>query len=574
MKRFGKYLKKYWKGMILAPLMMMIEVLADILHPFIMAQIVDNGITTGDTVYIVRMGFLMLILVIVGVGGGIGCTVFASNVSQRFGADVRMDVFKKIQSFSFYNLDKYKTSSLITRLTNDVTQLQHVVMMMLRIMVRAPLLCLGGIFMAFRINAGLASIIIIIIPVLLITMFVLVKKVLPLFTAVQQKLDSLNSVIRENLTGIRVVKAFVRSDYENKRFADTNDEFVQISINAWRRIALAMPILFFLMNITVCAVIWFGAFKVNSGDMQIGQVMAFVNYMVQILFALMMVAYALMMISRGKASFTRIGEILGEQVSNKNGDVITGVTIDKGSISFENVSFTYKDSETPAISNISFSAKSGETVAILGATGSGKSTLVNLIPRFYEVTEGRILIDNKDSKNIDLVTLRKGISMVLQETILFSGTIIDNIRWGKEDASEEEVIEAAKAAQAYEFICKFPQGFNTVLGQRGVNVSGGQKQRLAIARAIINKPPILILDDSTSAVDTATELKLQTALKENIKNTTCIVIAQRISTVLEADKIIVLENGKIVSMGSHLELLNKSDVYRDIYHSQLGEEAV
>lgn len=573
MKRLFKYLKPYWKAVALAPLFMLLEVITDLLQPALMADIVDKGIKSGNISYIINVGLVMIGVALLGILGGVGCTIFASKAALNFSADLRMDLFKKIQSFSFDSLDKFSTASLITRLTNDVVQIQNFILAMLRIMVRSPLLCIGGIIMALLINAHLALILLVTIPILSVALAYIIKKGFSLFSSVQKKLDKVNDVVRENLTGIRVVKSFVRADYENNRFNMANTNLKEVTVKASRIIGLTMPLMILVMNISIIAVIWFGGIKVNAGSMKVGQVMAFINYMTQILFSLMMIAFILMMVSRAKASADRLADIINSDTDIKDLPEASIEPIKEGRIVFDDVSFRYANAVgEPVLKNITFSAMPGETVAILGSTGSGKSTLVNLIPRFYDAISGKILIDDKNIKDIKLKTLRSNISMVLQESILFSGTVMDNLRWGKEDAAEEEVFEAARVAQAHDFIINLPEGYNSILGQRGVNVSGGQKQRLAIARALLKKPVILILDDSTSSVDMGTEAKIQKALKNFMKNTTCFVIAQRISTVLEADKIIVLENGEIVDMGTHKELLERCSVYQDIYNSQIGEE--
>jgi ATP-binding cassette subfamily B protein len=575
MKELIKYLKPHWKFAVLAPLLMFLEVICDLMQPSIMAKIVNEVVNKGELTNVIRMGSTMIGISLIGVVGGIGCSVTSSIASAGFGTDVRSEVFKKVQNFSFANLDKFKTSSLITRLTNDIVQVQNIVLMSLRMLVRAPLLCIGGIIMAVSINAKLGIILIIAIPLLSVSIINIVKRGFPLFGVVQRRLDKINDVIRENLSGVRVIKAFVRADLEKSRFKEANDSMVEVSLKAGRLMMLIMPIMMLIMNFSVVAVIWFGGIQVSSGTMNVGEIMAFINYLTQILFSLMMITMMIANYSRAKVSADRINEVLNANIDIKDAEDASEEPIMNGRVVFENVSFRYPGaSGNPVLKNISFTANPGETVAILGATGVGKSSLVNLIPRLYDATEGRILIDGRDIKSIKLETLRNAISVVLQESILFTGTIKDNILWGKDGASHEEVVEAAKGAQAHDFIMNFPQGYETIMGQRGVNVSGGQKQRISIARAIIKKPPILILDDSTSAVDMTTEAKIQKAFKQLMKDTTCIVIAQRISTVLEADKIIVLENGEIVAVGKHEDLLESSPVYEDIYISQIGKEAV
>lgn len=598
MRKLAKYLKPYWIAVIFAPLSMMIEVFTELMQPKLMASIVDDGVANGNISFIVKTSIIMIGIALIGVLGGICATIFSSKASHNFGADLKIDLFGKIQSFSFDALDKFSTASLVTRLTDDVVQVQTVVLFMLRMLVRAPLLCFGGIVMAFTLNLRMSLILLVAVPLLAISVWLVIRKAFPLFSEVQKRLDKVNTVMQENLSGIRVVKAFVRSDYENKRFASANEKLAEITIKAARIVGFNMPIMSLIMNASVIAVIWFGGIKVNTGDMLVGEVMAYITYITQILFSLMMMTFIFNMISSAKASADRIIEVLDTEsgveetlikTASESMDVTEYITENiakeiteditvrklKGRIEFDDVSFKYEGaSGDPILKHISFTAMEGETIGIIGPTGSGKSTLVNLIPGFYDVTEGKISIDGIDIKDIDIEELRESIGMVLQESILFTGTIKDNISWGREDASEEDIIEAAKAAQAHNFITQFPDGYDTILGQRGVNLSGGQKQRISIARALLKKPEILILDDSTSAVDMETEARIQAALKELIENSTCFIIAQRISSVMDADKIIVLEDGNIVNMGTHLELLKSCRIYRGIYDSQLGGRMV
>lgn len=573
MLKLLKYIKPYWKSALLAPLMMFMEVVMDLLQPTLMASIVDKGIARQDGRMIIKTGCMMIGIALLGFLGGLGCIVASSFASINFGTDLRSDVFKKIQEYSFANLDKFSPASLITRLTNDIVQVQNVVMMSLRIMIRAPLLCIGGLILAISINARLALIFVVAVPLLVIFLVMIIKKGFPLFTKVQEKLDRINAVIRENLAGVRVIKAFMRTNLEKSRFDAANDELAEITIKASKLMILAMPLMMMTMNICVIAVIWFGGAMAATGEILVGEIMAFINYMTIILMSLLMVSFTLVMFSRAKASADRISEVLETKVDVTDAPDASSEPIRTGSIVFENVSFSYGVAGSePVLKNISFVINPGETVAILGGTGSGKTSLVNLITRLYDVTGGRVLVDGRDVRSIKLNTLRQSISYVLQESILFSGTIKDNIRWGRKDASDEEIMEAAKAAQAHDFIIGFKEGYDTVVGQHGVNLSGGQKQRLAIARALVKKPVILILDDSTSSVDMRTELKIQMALKEVMKDTTCIIIAQRISSVLDADRILILENGELVGEGTHEVLLQANAVYREIYQSQLGTQ--
>lgn len=554
---------------------MFLEVAMDLMQPTLMASIIDKGVMTGDTALIFRTGGLMLLVAFIGTIGGMGCTYFSSIASLGFGTDLRRDLYKKVQSFSFTNLDEFQPASLITRLTNDVTQVQFIVMFMLRMLVRAPLSCIGGVIMAVTINARLAAILTVSLPILLVSVILIIQKGFPLFGLVQKRLDAVNAVMQENLAGVRVAKAFVRSDYEKARFKKANDSLTDTAMKAGWVMGATNPIMILVMNATIIAVLWFGGIRVDTGEMQVGQVMAFINYITQILFSMMMVAFFIMNISRAKASADRIKEVMNTEVDIADQPQSSDVPISSGRVSFEGVSFRYKGAGgSPVLENVTFTAEPGETIAILGSTGSGKSTLVNLIPRFYDVTEGRITIDGRDIRDIRLETLRSSIGMVLQESILFSGTIRENIAWGNSQAGDDEITAAAQAAQAHEFIARFPDGYGTFLGQRGVNLSGGQKQRLAIARALIKKPKILIMDDSTSAVDMGTEAKLQAAMKSLIAESTCFIIAQRISTVLDADRIMVLEDGHIAGIGTHAELIASCGVYQDIYRSQLGKEAM
>jgi len=574
MKELFSYIKPYWKAAALAPLLMSLEVICDLLQPALMARIVDRGVISGNNSFILQTGGLMIAVGFLGLTGGVGCTIFSSIASQKFAADLRNSLFKKVESFSFMNLDRLQTASLITRLTNDVTQVQNIVLAMLRMMVRAPLLCIGGIVMSFIINPGLASILIFTIPFLAAVLTLIIRKSFPMFAKVQQRLDRVNTVLRENLAGVRVIKAFVRSEYEISRFGTANNDLTEISVRAGRVVGLTMPAMFALMNLSVVAVVWFGGLRVNAGNIQVGQVMAFINYMTQILFSLMMVAFMTMGFSRAKASADRIREVLETKADITDPPRPNHRRVQTGRIEFDNVSFRYENSGgAPALQQINLVAAPGEMVAILGATGSGKSTLVNLIPRFYDVTAGQILIDGFDARSYRLDDLRRGISMVFQESLLFSGTIAENIRWGRPDASNAAVEAAAALAQAHDFIAELPAGYNTFLGQRGVNLSGGQKQRLAIARALLRQTPILILDDATSALDLGTEARLRASLEKLKSTTTCFLIAQRISSALNADQIILLDDGKIVGNGTHRQLLAGCPLYREIYDSQLGREA-
>lgn len=573
MKKLFRFIRPYWWAALLAPLMMLMEVAADLIQPRLMASIIDIGVANRDLAYVYSTGARMIAIAVLGLLGGTGATIFSCYAAQGYGKDLRGELFSRVQSYSFAELDRFKTASLITRLTNDVAQVQQIVMFSLRMLVRAPLLAFGGVFMALLINAGLASVLLISLPLLSVALALILGRSFPMFSAVQRKVDKLNSVMRENLAGVRVVKAFVRADYEKARFAKSNEQLTAIALKANRLVGLTTPAMLLSLNISMIAVLWFGGWKVQIGTMTVGEVMAFVNYITQILMALQMVAHLMVMISRAKASADRITEVLDVD-SSISSPPNAEAKVDGGRVDLEGVSFHYEGaSGDPVLRNVSLTVMPGSTLGILGATGSGKSTLVNLIPRFYDPTEGRVLIDGADIRQMDLAELRGSISMVLQDSVLFTGTIRENLLWGKDDATDEEMFEAASAAQAHDFVMALPEGYDTMVGQKGVNLSGGQKQRLAIARALIRKPRILILDDSTSAVDMGTEERLQAAIKQSMKGMTTIIIAQRISSVMDADRIIVLEDGLVAADGNHRKLMAESTLYRDIVSSQLGEEA-
>ncbi|OUC09179.1 multidrug ABC transporter ATP-binding protein, partial [Litorilinea aerophila] len=513
---------------------------------------------------------LMVGLALVGAVGGVGNTFLAVRIAHRSGADLRDALFARVLDFSFGNLDRLETGQLVTRLTNDVTQVQEVVLILVRILVRAPLLLVGSLIMGVLTSPRLALLLLALSPFILGLLFWVIARAHPLFAAVQERLDRVNTVMQENLAGVRVVKAFVRSAYEQTRFGQANDALRDQTIQAMQLMALVMPLMMLFVNLGVVGVIWFGGRMVVGGQLAVGQIIAFVNYLLQALFSLMMVGMLLVRVSRAAASADRIVEVLHSQPDIQDRPDAGDLAQVQGQICFEDVTFSYNGQAQPVLQEIRFSASPGETVAILGATGSGKSSLVHLIPRFYDVKAGRVLVDGVDVRQVRQASLRRHISVALQEAVLFTGTIRDNIRYGCPDASEEEVIAAAKAAQIHDFIVQLPEGYDTRVGQRGVNLSGGQKQRIAIARALIRRPAILILDDSTSAVDVETEACIQEALASAMANHTRIIIAQRISSVVAADKIIVLDNGRICGMGTHQEPLATNPNYQEIYTSQLG----
>jgi ATP-binding cassette, subfamily B, multidrug efflux pump len=575
MKFPKKYIKKYRKSFFLALTFLIIEAVSDLLMPAIMSKIVDVGIANKNMDYVLRMGAVMLMVTAVGALGAVGRNIVSSNVSQSFGAELRGDLFKKIQTFSFDNIDEFETASLMTRQISDVSQLQHVVHGAMRIFMKAPILCIGSLIMATLLNPPMALVLAAVIPIVGVLIAINMRIGYPLFKRVQKSLDRVNSVIREYLSGVRVVKAFNRFGYEMNRFDSSNQEFADVSTTSMRVMALFTPGITLTVNMGIVAVLWLGGFRVNNGQMQVGQVIAFINYMTQILSSLMLISFIFSMFARAKASAERIEEVFTQENNMKVKTHPLEFSKIKGRIDFEHVYFSYVNtSGEPVLKNITFTCMPGETVGIIGSTGSGKSSLINLVPRFYDATSGIVKVNGMDVKETDPKKLREKIAIVPQKTMLFTGTIMENIRWGKEDASTDEIVDAARVAQAYEFITSFPEGYNTLLGQGGVNLSGGQKQRVSIARALIRNPEILILDDSTSAVDVATEAKIREGLNKYMNGLTCLVIAQRITSVMGADKIIVLDNGEIVGKGTHSKLMEECRVYQDIFHSQLGKEEV
>lgn len=566
-RRLASFLGPYKLWVILAPIMMAIEVGMDLMQPRLVQRIIDDGIANNDTGIIYSTGALMIGLGLIGMIAGICCGIFAIRAAQGFGADVREELFTKVQNLSFGNLDRLETGGLITRLTTDVVQLADVVSMLLRIMVRAPLLLVGSLIMATLTSPGLALLFLVLMPIIIVAIGIVMKRAFPLFKEVQNRLDRINSIMQENLAGVRVVKAFARHDYEVDRFGTANSNLRDMTYTAVKNVVVVMPIMMFTVNLGLVGALWFGGNMVNDSGMQVGELVAFVNYLMQSLFALMMVSMLVVRFSRAEASAERVGEVL-----DSTPEIVQPATPDtsfrpRGEVRFENVTFWYGDESEPVLRDLTFTAEAGSVVAILGATGSGKSSLVGLIPRFYDVQHGRILIDGVDVRDIREDDLRTTIAIALQESVLFSGTIRDNIRYGKPEATDAEVEHAAKMAQADTFISEIPEGYDALVGQRGVNLSGGQKQRLAIARALLMDAPILLLDDSTSAVDVATEKRIQDALTKI--NQTCIIVAQRISAVVNVDKVLVLEDGRLVAGGRHEDLLETSPIYRDIYESQV-----
>jgi len=570
-RKLGKYLKPYWHWATLAPLLMVLEVAMDLMQPRMIQRIVDVGIAQRDMQVVINTGLLMIGYSLIGAIGGMGCTVFSTLAGESFGADLRQELFRKVQSLSFGNLDRLETGQLITRLTNDVTQVQQMVIMMLRMVVRSPMTLIGSLVMAIATSPRLALILVALMPLLLVALLVIIRRAYPLFLQVQAKLDGLNTVMQENLAGVRVVKAFVRAAHEIERFGARNDSLMEQTIRGARTVAVTRPVMMLTLNIGIVATIWFGGIQVAGGGMHAGQIIAFVNYLMRTLMSMLFVSMLFMRLARAQASSDRIVEVLDSDPAIQDMPGAQVALASRGTVAFERVTFSYDgDGHDPVLKDVSFMAEPGQTIAILGATGSGKSSLVHLIPRFYDVTHGRVTIDGVDVRDVTQEALRRNIGVALQESVLFTGTIRDNIRYGRPEATDDEVIAAAKAAQAHDFILEFPDGYDSVLGQRGVNVSGGQKQRIAIARALLTQPAVLILDDSTSSVDVETETRIQDALEELMAERTSFVIAQRISTVLKADKILVLDDGSVVAEGTHAELLRSSPIYREIYDSQLG----
>ena len=561
-----QFLKKHLTLTLLAPLCVIIEVTAELVQPKIMSEIVNRGVIGGETDIITALGLKMLIITLVGVCAGVFSIYAAGQVSYAFGADMRTKMFTRIQKFSFSNIDRLQTGSLITRITSDVTQVQNVIQASMRLLFRAPFMFIGAIVMVFMLDLKMAYILIIILPILLFTIIYILKKTFPLFTIVQQKMDKFNTVVQELLSGIRVVKAYVREQGERERFEASNEDYIASSLKVSKLIIIMMPAMSFIMNLGVVGVLWFGEYEVADGRLNVGDIMACTNYMTQILMSLMMAQRVIMSITQAEASMVRINEVLETECEL---DLqATGVNVpEEGDLEFNNVSFRYEGSNKDQLSNISFNIKKGETLAILGSTGSGKSTLVNLIPRFYDVTEGSIKIGGKDIREIDRKSLQDSVGIVMQNTVLFSGSIADNMRMGKEDATEEEMIDALKKADIADFVLSLPDGLNHKIEQDATNISGGQRQRISIARTLISEPDILILDDSLSAVDLITESKIRKAL--NRLKMTKIIIAQRISSIKDANKILMIEDGKMLCYGSHDELYKTSAEYKEVYDSQV-----
>ncbi|MER2124231.1 MAG: ABC transporter ATP-binding protein [Exiguobacterium indicum] len=563
-----------YKWAVLAVLVLVFaQSMSDLYLPTLMADIIDKGVVTGDTAYIWKIGAVMLGITGVGALAAVAASYYSSKASMGLGRDIRRQVFNHVERFSLQEFDQVGTASLITRTTNDITQVQQVVIMMLRMVVSAPIMFIGGLIMAVSKDAKLSLVIVAAMPVLVISILLILWKGVPLFGKVQKRLDRLNLVLRENLTGIRVIRAFNRERDEQVRLTKANADLTEVSIKVNKIMAFLMPVMMLVMNLTVVGVIWFGGIRIDNGGMQIGDLMAFIQYVMQIMFALVMASVMFVMIPRAAVSAKRINEVL-EMTPTMTDEGTQTANREKGTLVFDRVTFRYPGAETPVLSDISFAARPGEVTAVIGGTGSGKSTLVNLIPRFYDVTEGSIRVNGVDSQDVPQEELRSKIGFVPQKALLFTGTIAENIRFGKEDATDEEVAHAAQIAQATDFIERMPDGYDARIEQGGSNVSGGQKQRLSIARALVRRPDLYVFDDSFSALDFKTDAALRKALREETREATVLIVAQRVSTVIDADQIIVLDEGKVAGIGTHDELFADNAVYQEIVKSQLSEEEI
>ncbi|GER89468.1 multidrug ABC transporter ATP-binding protein [Dictyobacter vulcani] len=574
MIKLFRFLKPYRWYVALVVVLVLLQSLSDLYLPTLMADIVDTGIVKGDTNYILRVGGFMLLIAV----GGTCCSVIASYFSSKsavgFGRIVRAKIFHRVEQFSLHEFDQIGTASLITRTTNDTTQVQQILIIMLRMMISAPLTCIGGIIMALSQDVQLSWVFVAAIPIIIISILIITGKAIPLFKVMQLKIDKLNLVLDEGLTGVRVIRSFDRIAHEKQRFDNANEDLTNTAIKVNRTIAFLMPLMMLLLNFTTIAIVWFGSIRINNGDMKIGALIAFLQYAMQIMFSLIMVSMMFVMLPRASASAERINKVLDIEPEIVDAKKLQHGGQKKGYVEFKHVTFSYPGAEQPALEDITFQANPGEVTAIIGGTGAGKSTLVGLIPRFYDIDEGSILVDGIDVREMAQEELRSKIGFVPQKAVLFTGNIAENIRYGKEDASIEEVEHAALVAQATEFISEMKDGFDSTIAQGGNNVSGGQKQRLSIARALVRQPEIYIFDDSFSALDFKTDARLRSALKDETRKSTVLIVAQRVSTVMDADRIIVLDEGKIVGIGTHRELLESSKVYYEIVSSQLSMEEI
>ncbi|THF75114.1 ABC transporter ATP-binding protein [Cohnella fermenti] len=580
MVKLFKFLKPYRWGVALVMALVLLQSLSELYLPTLMADIVNKGVIGEDQAYIWRMGGYMLLVTLGGTAFSVLASYYSSRISAGFGRIVRGKVFEHTTNFSLQEFDKLGTASLITRTTNDINQVQQVLIMMMRLMIMAPMMCIGGLIMALSKDAKLTLVLAVAIPILAVTILLISRKGLPLFRVIQKRLDKLNLVLREGLTGIRVIRSFNRLEHEQNRFVAANEDLTATSIKVNQIMAFLMPLMMLIMNFASLAIIWFGGIRISHGHMQIGDLMAFLQYAMQIMFSLLMLSMMFVMVPRASASAVRINEVMSQEAvirdtaASRTGAAKNGGRSGFGGVEFDNVTFSYPGAEQPAVSGITFRALPGEVTAIIGGTGSGKSSIVNLIPRFYDVDSGSIRIDGRDVREYTQEQLRAKIGLVPQKAVLFSGTITENIRFGKDDATDEEIRRAAEIAQAADFIGEMQEGFDSRIAQGGLNVSGGQKQRLSIARALVRKPDIYLFDDSFSALDYKTDAKLRAALRSETTNAAVLIVAQRVSTIMDADRILVLEEGRIVGNGTHKELMQSSEVYREIVASQLTEEEI
>ncbi len=569
-----RLIKPYRATLALVLVLAFFQSLANLFLPRLMSDIVDTGIVKSDTGYILRVGSLMLLITLLGTACAVAVSFFSSKIAIGFGRIIRGRIFAHVENFSLHEFDTFSTASLITRTTNDTTQVQQVLIMFFSMVITAPMMAIGGVILALSQDRELAWILIAVMPIVAIVFSIIMSRAIPLFQVIQVKLDRLNLVLDEGLSGVRVIRAFDRNVHEHERFDAANRDLTDTAITVQRIVAFLMPSMMLMLNLSSVSIVWFGSIRINTGHMQVGSMVAFLQYAMQILFAILMVAVMFVMLPRAAASATRINEVL--DVAPEINDPLQPkpASLEKGYVEFQDVTFSYPGAEEPALSNISFEARPGEVTAIIGGTGSGKSTLVSLIPRFYDVDEGRVLVDGVDVRDMSQAELRSKIGFVPQRAVLFSGTIAENVRYGKPDASLEDIQHAANTAQATEFIADMPQGFESVISQGGINLSGGQKQRLSIARALVRKPEIYVFDDSFSALDFTTDARLRAALKGEIAGATVLIVAQRVGTVMDADRIIVLDDGHIAGIGTHRELMRTSLVYREIVSSQLSLEEI
>ncbi|WP_238883551.1 ABC transporter ATP-binding protein [Clostridium sp. YIM B02551] len=569
-----RFLKKYSLQVCAVLVLIFLQVMAELNLPNIMSSIVDTGIVNSDVDYILKEGGIMLLVALGSAACSVLAALFSSKVALAFSKDIRREVFTHVEGFALNEFNKIPTSSLITRTTNDITQVQTVMVMGLRMLVMAPIMFVGALIMALSKDVYLSRVIAVAIPLVLAMMIFVAVKGMPLFKSMQKKVDKLNLVVREGLSGIRVIRAFNRTDFEKDRFKDANRDLTNTAIKVNKLMAVLMPIMMLIFNVMAVGILWFGANRIDLGEMKVGDLMAFIQYSMQIMFSVVMVAMMFILIPRASASAVRINEVLEMKPEILDPEVPDNSYEERGHVEFKDVVFRYPGAEEAVLDGISFDAKPGETTAIIGSTGSGKSALINLIPRFYDIESGNIFVDGVDIRNITQESLRNKIGIVPQKAVLFSGTISDNIRYGKDDATDEEVRHAAEVAQAADFVSNMKDGYDSIIAQGGNNVSGGQKQRLAIARALVRKPEIYIFDDSFSALDFKTDAKLRAALKHETGDATVLIVAQRVSTVMDADRIIVLDQGKVVGKGTHKELLNTCEIYHEIVSSQLSEEEI